>query len=881
MAELVEDKNPVKDLYRRLLVDPNTLESARKYSFKQFEDKLLTDRKTQQTIGNYAVEAGIVKDIDSFNKQYILKEAPVLPQEPPKVSLAPPVQQSLMERTMGQAGIPLMPAQRVQKVPKSPVGVYAPEEQAPMPTTDEMTREQLVAPPAESVAPVGVLAPQVEEQPQNIGELTTEQITTPVTDAAEQEKLRDIENSQKTWAKKTADEVRTMTQGGIRIGKTMLSTLGNIARKIGGSGVIAPSTDDPLRQQQYESNVSDLNAFARQEANQDLYKQSQKINEDFEKVVKQTGIKTDIWEEIKKGNWDRVPEATIYTVATGAMQVLPALATLGTSTYLQTLPDAYANGVKARADLLGITPEEVIASGQDDEIIAQSSALIQAAFDKLGLNLLSKSIAGKGAFRAVKDWIVNATGNKAWSRALGAAGGVIAAAVPEFLTGGAQETVATTQEAISGEKPIIPAIQEALPGRITSSAVGEAVGGTGTTGIAGVYRAATSGYSPLSKAPVRGKATQRADFDVVLVADKLNNRKKLIQAMESAVKNNPEAEGQIRNQYNKQIDALKIDDAQVAETYGAMDTLPDSPAKQKADQVMAEYLTEKGVIGQPEAAAPPADTSVPTPPAPAETQPITVQVPEPPPSENAQLDADIEAGQERTGFVFSSPLASFSNQAKSILQSVREGKYIALDPAKQLLEELYDAYKIYGKQKESTARNLTMDQIDQGIADFEDALSSLGDYISRRDEGQFLQDFVGRKQQEEEQGVAQPEVSTEIAPDVTPTTEPVAPGPVSVELPSLQVQEGGENVTPVSPEAPQGEGQVGEQAVPIPAPVEQAPESPIAIRQFDAIKPTQRAKIKAFEDRNGPDAYKRMQKIKDDFENIMTKLSDKITQECP
>jgi hypothetical protein len=287
---------------------------------------------------------------------------------------------------------------------------------------------------------------------------------------------------------------------------------------------------------------------------------------------------------------------------------------------------------------------------------------------------------------------------------------------------------------------------------------------------------------------------------------------------------------------------------------------------------------EEQGVAQPEVAP---EAPVPPPAAPIQPQPITVQVPEPPPSENAQLDADIEAGQERTGFVFSSPLNSFSNQAKSILQSVREGKYIALDPAKQLLEELYDAYKIYGKQKESTARNLTMDQIDQGVADFEDALSTLGDYISKRDEGQFLQDFVGRKQQEEEQGVAQPEVSPEIAPDVTPIAEPVAPGPVGFELPSIQVQEGGENVAPVSQEAPQGEGQVAEQAVPVPAPVEQAAESPISIRQFDAIKPTQRAKIKAFEDRNGPDAYKRMQKIKDDFENIMTKLSDKITQECP
>jgi len=853
-----------EDQFRQKFSDPN-------YASKVFSVLKSTDVNNELNLTE-----------DQFKQKIVGAETaprqPAVPQ-PQRVSLAPPVQQSLMERTMGQAGIPLMPAQKVKKVPRSPVGVYAPEEQAPMPTTDEMTREQLAAPPPapsffEPVKPVGVLAPEaeVEPQPQNIGELTTEQITTPVTDAAEQEKLRDIENSQKPWFQKLKDESKTLWAGTKLIGKNLLMNISKINKDLAAVDVYTAENN-------FGGNSDEGYDYAQkmlQENSQHLYEINEKAKKDFENVIKQTNIKTEVLNEIKKGNWDRVPEATAHTIMLGIVQIGTYALTGLSSTYLQTIGDAYSDGVKAKADQLGITPEEVIATNQDQEYVAQGSALFQAALDKIGFDWLSPSIAGKGTYRAVKDWIVGLTGNKAWSRALGTAGGVVAAAAPEFVTGGAQQTVSVAQKAYQGGKPIIPAIQEALPNEIASGAVGEAVGGLGPIIGGGVLRAATSGYSPLSKAPVRGKATQRADFDVVLVADKLNNRKKLIQAMESAVKNNPEAEGQIRNQYNKQIDALNIDDAQVAETYGAMDTLPDSPAKQKADQVMAEYLTEKGVIGQPEAAAP----AAPVPP-PIRTQPITVQAPEPPPSENAQLDADIEADQERTGFVFSSPLASFSNQAKSILQSVREGKYIALDPAKQLLEKLYDAYKIYGKQKESTARNLTMDQIDQGIADFEDALSSLGDYISRRDEGQFLRDFVGRKQQEEEQGVAQPEVSTEIAPDVTPFTEPVAPGPVGFEVPSIQVQEGGENVAPVRPEAPQGEGQVVEQAVPVPAPVEQAPESPIAIRQFDAIKPTQRAKIKAFDDRNGPDAYKRMQKIKDDFENIMTKLSDKITQECP
>jgi hypothetical protein len=103
----------------------------------------------------------------------------------------------------------------------------------------------------------------------------------------------------------------------------------------------------------------------------------------------------------------------------------------------------------------------------------------------------------------------------------------------------------------------------------------------------------------LFEAPVIGKATQRPDMDIVLTDDKLQQRKKLNQAMESAIKANPEAEGQIRERYRKLNDALELTDNEVLSAYDGISQLPPSPEKDRMLQDLEAYMAEKGI--QPEA----------------------------------------------------------------------------------------------------------------------------------------------------------------------------------------------------------------------------------------------------------------------------------------
>jgi hypothetical protein len=69
--------------------------------------------------------------------------------------------------------------------------------------------------------------------------------------------------------------------------------------------------------------------------------------------------------------------------------------------------------------------------------------------------------------------------------------------------------------------------------------------------------------------------------------------------MESAIKANPEAEGQIRERYRKLNDALELTDNEVLSAYDGISQLPPSPEKDRMLQDLEAYMAEKGI--QPEA----------------------------------------------------------------------------------------------------------------------------------------------------------------------------------------------------------------------------------------------------------------------------------------
>lgn len=212
--------------------------------------------------------------------------------------------------------------------------------------------------------------------------------------------------------------------------------------------------------------------------NKELYNASKALSEKFQKEVENNNISTDAWDNITKGNWDRVPESVAYTVANVGMQILPSLFTYGTSTYFQTLPQVYEAGVNARAKELGITPEEVIKSGQDGKAASEVVSLAQAALERTGAGLVSNAIAKKGGYNAVRDWVIKKLGNSAWSKAAGSTAGLGFVTAGEGLTGGLQEVSSVLHEGQMADKGLLESF-EGQGKRILNAAGNEAIGGFG------------------------------------------------------------------------------------------------------------------------------------------------------------------------------------------------------------------------------------------------------------------------------------------------------------------------------------------------------------------------------------------------------------------
>ena len=641
-----------RQLYRELLNDKSLgyADRIKKYSFQSFQDKLLNDDQAQARLTSDLIEKGRVKSGTDFYEKYILdtpKQAPA-----PKAAPVAPFQQPV--EPMAMEGIP--------------VSIAAPKPtKAPAPSVTDYAREMAFEPQIESlVKPIGVMAPQPIQEPiPSVTETAREMAFQP---PAAPKKPKEKERGFMEW---TGDVFGTISAGGERIAKNILAGIGHYAQ--------AQAATDPMASLPYEKRQQML-----QEAGQTMYDIADAAQRDFQNEVAKRNIETSVLQAIDKKQYKNIPEAVLYTVGDAAMQIIPSVLTMGGSTYLQTLPAAYKDGIEAIAKEKGISPEQVIASGDDAIVVAGISTGFQSALENIGAGQVSKAIASKGAYKAIRDWLLKQNVNKNLARGAALLGVGVGEGTTEYLQEGTGQT-----GVIAAKSPTTKAFFERLPNELFTeeaekqrreSFVGGLIGGGG---LAGVGQAITKAFE---KPPVA-----------------------------------PEA--------------------------------PVAP--------VAPVAPEAPIV-------PPAAPPVVPPAAPEALS-------------QEEIDARIEEGQKRTGYVYTSPLQSLTGQAQSIIDSVAKNKYIGLAPVKSLFEELYDAYKIFGKQQTSTVRNLTTDQIAQGVADFEETLSLLGEYISKREGGDFVREYVGRKAQEEQAATTPPVAPIEEAPieeapvEETPVEEVTTP----------------------------------------------------------------------------------------------------------
>jgi hypothetical protein len=459
------DDNERRILYRNLINDPATQSETRKYSFNDWERKLLSDEKAIGKLAQFSVARNWAIDENDFAERFVpeLKAPPT-----PKPKPAP------------------APAQQF------PVGIAAPESiKGAAPSVTDIGREMAFKPavqqpiePVEPVEPIGVMAPEpIVEPAPSVTEVAREMAFKPPV----QPKMPK-EEEERGFGEWAGDLTGTILEGGKRITKNLLGAVGYFAQ--------TQAATDPMFSLPYEKRQQMM-----QGAGQTMYNVAEKAQKDFQAEVAKRNIQTDVLQAIENKQYKDVPEAALYTVGDAAMQIIPSILTMGGSSFMQTLPTAYRDGVKSIAKEKGVSPEQVIASGDDAIITATITSGIVGALDKFGADRIGGFISNKAGYKAVRDWLLKQNINKTLAKGAQLLGAGIGESGAEYLQEGVGQA-----GIIAAKSPTMAAFFEKLPDELFTAQAerqrrGAAVGGLiGGTGVAGAGRALTSALSS-QKAP--------------------------------------------------------------------------------------------------------------------------------------------------------------------------------------------------------------------------------------------------------------------------------------------------------------------------------------------------------------------------------------------
>ena len=339
------------------------------------------------------------------------------------------------------------------------------------------------------------------------------------------------------------------------------------------------------------------------EARKKLAAYSQKIDQQYANEEWKRNINGSVLNAIEKGQWNLVPEAVLKTVADAALQIFPTMATGGYSMYAQTLPDTYLAGVKEVAEKTGRTVDQVIEDGDDGMIVANISAGLQAALEKVSGGIFSKTLATKGGYKSLRDFLI-----KKGMKRLPASGVALGSQMGketgiEVLQegigiGGEQLTASNDwneyKENLYNELQT-PEAQK----RLKESAVGGFVGAGGLIGGGRFYQSWNNGT--LLNTPVTGKTDQKGDFNAVISADAIESRTILLRQKLAEIKANPQNANQIAAKYDAEINKIKLPSFdQATEAYLHLtDRIgeggPQNAYQAQALQSLENYIKNKGI----------------------------------------------------------------------------------------------------------------------------------------------------------------------------------------------------------------------------------------------------------------------------------------------
>jgi hypothetical protein len=479
-------------------------------------------------------------DFDKKTRDYALGVQPQTPQPPP-ISLAPPQQQSrpvgvlappsLTERTAQQAVQPMQATgqpqtgQIIELTGEPQTGEFRAEivngKKVYMPQGITAGGEEFIdegtdvsKDPTGQYQSTGVL---IDDR----GQTLNEELQNIVTGTPKDKQGLAYQNAQnvKNDAKSTWQRLKETGSGLLTSAKTQADAAMGFLDTVLNPMSFIPGASKPVSQGGFggETNLA-------KGAKKEFIRTALEGEKELNAKIQELGLQTDIVDAVKSGRGSDIIQAINHNIGQMAYQVPLSISTFGASSFAMEGAEAYKGIVDAQAKELGITADELIERGLDKQALGIGVGAISGAVDYLGAKSLASFINAGGAYEQLAKAIASKLPKKYGT-------GFLTRAAVASNAEGFQESI---QEGVKlgGERIASGKWDPNALNRLGKSYANAAVGAGGTyvggrTVNAALNPSESITLNTFNNAPVIGQAPRQGGFDAVILADQINQGKKV------------------------------------------------------------------------------------------------------------------------------------------------------------------------------------------------------------------------------------------------------------------------------------------------------------------------------------------------------------------
>lgn len=304
-------------------------------------------------------------------------------------------------------------------------------------------------------------------------------------------------------SQKYADEKRTATEKLADFGYAIGATFDNMYDKVLAAEALIGAKQKKL------FTFGDLNKKAVEEEKilkQKIVGYLNDVDKKYARRMYEANIQGNVYDAIKKGQIDKLPEAIGFNIAQIGMQALAAAKTGGYSMFAQMMPEMYKAGVEEVARKTNKSVDDVIRNGEDSEVVAYIAALGSGYVEKVSAGILGQAMKSQGAYKFIRDMALKKLGKSNLARAVATGTALTGVGTIEGGVEAGQKLIEVAQRqaaaASTPQEAIQNTINELRKKGVREEVVAEFVNAFfGAGGLAGGGQIAQSSFKAFQKGP--------------------------------------------------------------------------------------------------------------------------------------------------------------------------------------------------------------------------------------------------------------------------------------------------------------------------------------------------------------------------------------------